>query len=114
VVLLVRALALEYDIAGDAVFDGEAEFGLVEHVLLWSEVNQDGLRQQFSLLRVSSHRRHMKTLRHLAQGQTLTAQGSLHYSLPFVSSALTLDRLNSNTSGSSTLLLFSSSHLVVV
>ena len=41
--LLVRALALENDVAGQTILDEEAELGLVEHVFLRPEVDLDGL-----------------------------------------------------------------------
>ena len=41
--LLVRALALENDVAGQTILDEEAELRLVEHVFLRPEVDLDGL-----------------------------------------------------------------------
>ena len=41
---LVRALALENDVAGQTVLHKEAELRLVQHVFLGPKVDLDGLR----------------------------------------------------------------------
>ena len=49
-ILLVGSLSFENYITGEAIFDGESEFGLIEAVLLGSEVDLDRLRQVLSLV----------------------------------------------------------------
>ena len=56
VILFVGTSALEDDVAGESILDGESELALVEDVLLWSEVDQDLLGQVLLLKLILWHR----------------------------------------------------------
>ena len=55
VILFVGSLSFENDIAREAIFDGESEFGLIEAVLLGSEIDLDCLWQVLSFVLILWH-----------------------------------------------------------
>lgn len=71
-VFLVRSASLEDDVARYARLRDEAELALVQHVLLWLELDVDHLGQVLSLLLVARHWGHQQALRHLPQRQGLS------------------------------------------
>ena len=103
--LFVRSLAFENDVARNAVLDGEAELGLVEHVLLrlkpqkplqakisycreskpqsgvhqtYTEVDLDCLRQILFLEIVLGNRGHNEPFGYLAERLRFSLEISLH------------------------------------
>lgn len=71
-VFLVRSATLEDDVARNACLRDEAELALVQHVLLWLELDVNHLWQVLSLFLVARHRRHEQALWHLPQRQSLS------------------------------------------
>lgn len=112
-VFLVRALALEDDVARQTVFDDEAELALVNHILLRSEVNEYLLGKILFLVVVHRHWRDAKSSRYHTKRQRLAFKNTLNVG-QLNQKRLTPDMLNSKTSGSSTFFRFSSSHSVCV
>lgn len=77
VIFLVGALTLEDHVARDAILDNKAEFGLVDYILLGSEIDHQLLRQELAFIIIHWHWGHAQTSGHNSQWKRFTLKHTL-------------------------------------